>query len=159
MADLSSRAVILADKLVDELYVEAMVLADEARSYLDAATKWPTDDRDPAKQMVLSCESLKVTTRLMQVIAWLLSRRAFARGEIDAAQAVGEQYRLGDAAPTGEHATVGFPSDLRVLIATSESLYQRALRLEEKLVGASATSVDLTTSPARDLMERLNAAF
>ena len=77
----------LTPKLVDSLYVEAMVLADEARSYFDSAAR---DDRlglEPVDRVGFSCESLKVTTRLMHVIAWLLTQRAVTAGELTRAQA------------------------------------------------------------------------
>ena len=72
----------LTPKLVDSLYVEAMVLADEARSYFDSAAR---DDRlglEPVDRVGFSCESLKVTTRLMHIIAWLLTQRAVTAGEL-----------------------------------------------------------------------------
>ena len=68
MADEQARIELTA-KLVDGLYVEAMVLADEARAYFDRAA---SDDRlalDPVDRVGFSCESLKVTTRLMHLIA------------------------------------------------------------------------------------------
>jgi regulator of CtrA degradation len=70
----------LTPKLVDALYTEAMILADEARSYFD---------RDPLSggfapevSVAFSCESLKVTTRLMHSIAWLLNQKALRAGEL-----------------------------------------------------------------------------
>lgn len=159
MANLSSSPREIAEKLIDELYVEAMVLADEARSYLELSGMKDRDDVQPLMRIHLSCESLKITTRLMQVIAWLLTRRALARGEIDAVEAASEKYRLGDAAPTDQSSTLAFPSDMRVLIAASESLYQRALRLEEQLVGGLQDDRGVASSPARDLMHRLESAF
>lgn len=159
MPNMSSSPLEIAEKLIDELYLEAMVLADEARSYLELWGMRDRDDVQPLTRIQLSCESLKVTTRLMQVIAWLLTRRALARGEIDAAEAASEKYRLGDAAPTDHRTTIGFPSDMRVLIAASESLYQRALRLEEQLVGGIQDDRGAASSPARDLMHRLESAF
>ena len=90
----------LTPKLVDGLYVEAMVLADEARSYFDTGGR---DDRlalDPLDRVGFSCESLKVTTRLMHVIAWLLTQRAVAAGELSRAQAGMAERRLGAAADT-----------------------------------------------------------
>ena len=77
----------LTPKLIDGLYVEAMVLADEARSYFDTLGR---DDRlalDPLDRVGFSCESLKVTTRLMHVIAWLLTQRAVAAGELSRGEA------------------------------------------------------------------------
>jgi regulator of CtrA degradation len=61
------RLLLLNGKLVDDLHVEAMVLADEARTYLESDAG--RDLSDPFERMQFSCESLKVTTRLMQVIA------------------------------------------------------------------------------------------
>ena len=71
----------LTPKLVDSLYVEAMVLADEARSYFDSAARDDRMELDPVDRVGFSCESLKVTTRLMHVIAWLLTQRAVTAGE------------------------------------------------------------------------------
>src|SRR4030095_10857080 len=93
----------LTPKLVDSLYVEAMVLADEARSYFDSAAR---DDRlrlEPVDRGGFSCESLKVTTRLMHVIAWLLTQRAVTAGELTRAQAGQTDRRLGPA-PTSDDA-------------------------------------------------------
>ena len=90
----------LTPKLVDSLYVEAMLLADEARSYFDACGR---DDRlslDPVDRVGFSCESLKVTTRLMHIIAWLLTQKAVAAGEVTRAQAGISERRLGDAPAT-----------------------------------------------------------
>ena len=87
----------LTPKLVDALYVEAMVLADEARSYFDTIGR---DDRlslDPIDRVGFSCESLKVTTRLMHVIAWLLTQRAVDAGEMAPREALEPSRRLGPA--------------------------------------------------------------
>src|ERR1700750_3401876 len=90
----------LTPKLIDGLYVEAMVLADEARSYFDTIGR---DDRlslDPIDRVGFSCESRKVPTRLMHVIAWLLTQRAVAAGELSRAQAGEAERRLGEAPQT-----------------------------------------------------------
>lgn len=146
-------------KLIDDLYVEAMVLADEARAYLEKGAVAERETLDPVERVSFSCEALKVTTRLMQVIAWLLSRRAYLRGEIDLAESRSEKYRLGEAAPTDAQATSHFPPDMRVLIAASESLYTRALRLEEQLIDRPSPGAQPGASPARDLMHMLETAF
>lgn len=56
-------------RLVDSLYVEAMVLADEARGYFDQLGRDERDALEALSRVAFSCESLKVTTRLMHVIA------------------------------------------------------------------------------------------
>ena len=155
----ASRLLVIDGKLIDDLYVEAMVLADEARDYLERGAAAERDGLEPMERVQFSCEALKITTRLMQVIAWLLSRRAFLRGEIDAAEARSETYRLGDAAATDHYTTRDLPSDMRVLIAASESLYMRAQRLEEQLIDRPQPGARPGNSPARDLIRLIEEAF
>jgi regulator of CtrA degradation len=52
----------LAPKLIDSLYVEAMVLADEARAYFDQNGRGDRLGLEPILRVGFSCESLKVTT-------------------------------------------------------------------------------------------------
>ena len=58
-----------------------MLLADEARSYFDDIGR---DDRaglEPFARVGFACESLKVTTRIMHIVAWLLTQRAIESGK------------------------------------------------------------------------------
>ncbi|MBE7186568.1 MAG: DUF1465 family protein, partial [Methylobacterium mesophilicum] len=82
-------------RLIDSLYTEAMVLADEARHYFDEDGRREREALDPLVRVGFSCESLKVTTRLMHVIAWLLTRRAVEAGELTAEAALHPSRRLG----------------------------------------------------------------
>ena len=151
MSNAGKRLLVLDCRLVDDLYVEAMVLADEARAYLESDAGSGQDLRDPFDRVQFSCESLKITTRLMQVIAWLLTRRAAARGEIDELESRTEIYRLGDASSSDPRYTRIFPDEMRTIIAASESLYLRAQRLEEQRLDRMAIGQVPVTSPARAL--------
>ena len=73
----------LAPRLVSALYVEAMLLADEARGYFDEFGREERDTLTPLIRVTFSCESLKVTTRLMHIIAWQFTRCKVEAGEID----------------------------------------------------------------------------
>ncbi|MET0137983.1 MAG: DUF1465 family protein [Sphingobium sp.] len=159
MTETDNGLYLIDNKLMDDLYVEAMVLADEARTYLERGAVVERDLLEPVERVHFSCEALKVTTRLMQVIAWLLSRRAYMRGEIDFAESRSDKFRLGDAAPSDMASTRMFPGDMRVLIAASESLYMRTQRLEEQVIGRSPSLARQAHSPARDLIQMLDAAF
>lgn len=145
----------LTRKVIDSLYVEAMVLADEARAYFD---RYSQDDRgllDPVLRVSFSCESLKVTTRLMHVIAWLLTRRAVDNGEMDPLHALSADYRLGEAVATEPSTISKFPDEAQLLIGSSCVLYNRVKRLDTKLTKPAAAA----TSPARALMRQLEQAF
>lgn len=144
----------LTPKLIDGLYVEAMVLADEARSYFDMAAR---DDRlalDPVDRVGFSCESLKVTTRLMHVIAWLLTQRAVAAGELSHNQAGETSRRLGSASDTDAGLFPRLPEAAAELIRSSEDLYGRVARLDAGSFGEARIG-----SPARSLLGRLERAF
>jgi regulator of CtrA degradation len=140
-------------KLVDALHIEAMVLADEARSYFDEAGRAEREALDPLDRVGFSCESLKVTTRLMHVIAWLLTQRAVYAGELQPRDALHPSRRLGEP-PRSDAASVAvLPLRARALIAASADLHRRVAHLE-------AGQVDLRPdSPARGMQERLALAF
>lgn len=144
----------LTPKLVDQLYVEAMVLADEARGYFDVAAAADRVGLDPVTRVGFACESLKVTTRLMHVIAWLLTQRAAAAGEISRAATRADDRRLGDAPATDHLLARKFPPSARLLITQSEELYERVSRLD-RLGGVA----DHFPSPARTLMSRLERSL
>lgn len=144
----------LARRLVDGLYLETMVLADEARSYFDSSGRVARDGLDPLDRVVFSCEALKVTTRLMHVIAWLLTQRALDSGEIAAETVLHPSRRLG-APVISDNATVAkLPDEARSLVASSIDLYRRVERLDDGL-----DMVEPAPSPARSLLSKLERAF
>jgi regulator of CtrA degradation len=142
----------LTSKLVDSLYVEAMVLADEARAYFDKHGRDDRLDLDPVTRVAFSCESLKVTTRLMHIIAWLMTQRAREAGE----PMIGDpaERRLGNAAPSDEMNIDGMPEQARALIEASSELYDRVRRLDLGSAGSAPAP-----SPARSLLSRLQRSI
>ncbi|MBV8688147.1 MAG: DUF1465 family protein [Alphaproteobacteria bacterium] len=155
MAEVDAR-VALTPKLVGALYTEAMVLADEARAYFDRNGREERDSLDPLVRVGFSCESLKVTTRLMHVIAWLLTQRAVEAGEITPRQARTPARRLGEAPPTDEALIERLPDAAVALIQASRDLYARVRRLDE---GSDPAAAEPHASPARSLLSRLERTF
>lgn len=144
----------IAPKLVDGLYVEAMLLADEARSYFDQLGNEDRASLDPIGRVAFSCESLKITTRLMHVVSWLLIRRAVEAGELTRAQMDGRDRRLGPAMGSDPDTLHSLPTRAQELVAASDDLYARVSRLDRELEMAPAIE-----SPARNLLDRLERAF
>lgn len=145
----------LGARMVDSLYVEAMVLADEVRTYFDQTGRREREALPPLQRVTFSCESLKVTTRLMHVIAWLLTRRAVEHGELSAAQARSPARRLGMAADSDPHTLALLPETARTLINASRELYARVDRLDQGIDQPLAP----VPSPALGLLSRLERAF
>jgi regulator of CtrA degradation len=148
--------VALTPKLVASLYTEAMLLADEARSYFERQGRDDRDGLDPIVRVAFSCESLKVTTRLMHVIAWLLTQRAVDAGELSPLQARTPARRLGEAPDTDAALLPTLPGEATTLIEASRDLYARVRRLDEH--GAEAAGPP-QASPARSLLSRLERSF
>ena len=85
----------ITSRLIDALYTEAMLLADEARSYFDDAGRDERATLEPFARVGFACESLKVTTRIMHIVAWLLTQRAIESGEIAGHDSRRPERRLG----------------------------------------------------------------
>jgi regulator of CtrA degradation len=148
-------------RLIDGLYVDAMVLADEARSYFDYRSDEHREALDRIARVEFACESLKVTTRLMHVIAWLLTQRAILNGELEESVRETENYKLGPAAITPPEASMRFGEEMVELISASEDLYDRVARLERQLLarGAGFRPVVMSQGSPHDLLSRLERAF
>ena len=146
-------------RLIDSLYTEAMVLADEARGFFDYRAEENRAGLGKIERVEFSCESLKVTTRLMHVIAWLLTQRAIFSGELSDAVRNDPRYRLGEAAPSLGGNLERFSNDMLALIDASEDLYDRVARLEDQLLGRSRRMHGGILSPARDLLAQLERAL
>ena len=131
-----------------------MVLADEARAYFDDHGRSDREALDPIIRVNFSCESLKVTTRLMHVVAWLLTRRAVEAGEIDVREARSASRRLGNAPPSEPLAVAQLPATARALVDASADLYSRVARLDHDI-----DSEDPVRSPARTLLARLERSL
>ena len=143
----------LTPRVIDSLYVEAMVLADEARAYFDHGGREDSVALPPPVRIGFAVESLKVTTRLMQVIAWLMTQRAVAAGELSRSEALGDERRLGEAPDSDEALLPQLPEAALALIRSSRELYERIRRIDE---GATP---DAAPSPARSLLSRLQRSL
>jgi regulator of CtrA degradation len=147
----------LTAKLVDQLYQESMALAEDARDYFDHVGQWDRKRLGPMDRVLFSCESLKVTTRLMHVISWLLVRKAVMAGEMQASEALAPDRRLGRASATSVEESPRLktlPPESQRLILKSQEIYLRIKRLEETL-----GDEDLDDGPARGLQQKLMASF
>ena len=140
----------ITPRLIEALYTEAMLLADEARAYFDDAARDERLALDPMARVGFACESLKVTTRVMHIVAWLLTQRAVESGELTASDGRRPERRLGRANPTDEAQAEQLPETAQRLIAASSDLYARIQRLDEGQLADEPPA-----SPARALMGRL----
>ena len=140
----------ITSRLIDSLYTEAMLLADEARSYFDDAGRTERTSLHPFARVGFACESLKVTTRIMHIVAWLLTQRAIESGEIPMLAGRRPERRLGHAQDSDPAVVTQLPEAAQRLINSSSDLYARVKRIDE-----GRFEEDAPQSPARALMGRL----
>ena len=140
----------ITPRLVDALYTEAMVLADEARAYFDDIGKDERLTLEPFARVGFACESLKVTTRIMHIVAWLLTQRAIETGELHQTDGRRPERRLGHATTSDPKVVEQMPLAAQRLISASSDLYARLQRLDEGQLDDQPIQ-----SPARALMGRL----
>src|SRR5215218_8302242 len=106
----------ITPRLIDALYTEAMILADEARAYFDEAGRDDRQTLEPFARVGFACESLKVTTRIMHIVAWLLTQRAVESGEIRSADGRRPERHLGHAGESDPLVVAQLPEAAQRLI-------------------------------------------
>jgi len=119
-------------------YDETMDLMVEAKNYLSYVDGKERGRVDAISGLRMSCEAMRVTSRLTQVMAWLMMQRAVQEGEITVVEALSDDNRLsgGDVCldiTFGDDAAL--PKGLRSLLDRSFRLYVRISRIEEQILG------------------------
>jgi regulator of CtrA degradation len=76
------------------LFDEGMALVNSAASYLDGAGRMDAKRLDQTAALAYAVESMRLTTRLIQVASWLLLQRAVNQGELTRVEAAIEQKRI-----------------------------------------------------------------
>ena len=99
-----------ASQTFSQLFRDGMKLVEETAAYLDGPGRQESKRLDRAAALGYATESMRLTTRLMQLASWLLLHRAVNEGEMSLAQANKERTKVKLAA--GEPADEDPPSVL-----------------------------------------------
>jgi len=75
-------------------YDETMDLMVEAKNYMSYLDKRERERVDAVSGLRMSCEAMRVTSRLTQVMAWLMTQRAVQEGEMSTDEALSDRNRL-----------------------------------------------------------------
>jgi regulator of CtrA degradation len=117
----------ISKPIIEALYCEALVLADEVRAAFDLAP--PRCAEEDLVRIALSVEGLRTTTRMMHVLAWLLNHRAYFAGELSEFQLRRHGVLPPDRAADPEQLAKLEP-ETRALIAETEAFHGRVSRLD-----------------------------
>lgn len=119
-------------------YHEALDLTREARDYIAGNLGKDRADESADVRLASSCEEMRLTARMTQIMAWLLLQRAIHEGEVPRSEALKAENRL-----SGQETCladpvipdVDLPPRLHDLMERSRNLYQRIQRLDAMLDG------------------------
>lgn len=144
------------------IFKEGMSLVEATAAYLDGEGREDAKALEPPASLAYATESMRLTTRLMQIASWLLIRRAVNEGELTPEQAREEKtkVKLKPEQPSIEPVE-GFdalPVRLRALIEESMNLNRRILRLDALLHAEHATTTT-GENPLGGQLARLHAEF
>ena len=142
------------------LFREGMDLVEATAAYLDGDGRTEAKTLERAVSLTYATESMRLTTRLMQLASWLLLHRAVKEGEMTLVQANREKtkVKLTAADPGPEDMVAKLPQQLQDLIARSMSLQARVRRLDITM-HAPATELGPIGNPLVPQLNRLREAF
>ena len=142
-----------------DLFRDGMALVEETAAYLDGPGRQESKRLERSGALAYATESMRLTTRLMQLASWLLLHRAVKEGEMSLAQANKEKakVKLATAEQNDEHNIKLVPERLRLLIQRSKTL-QIAVRRLDATIHAPPARVD-RSNPVERQLGLLKAAF
>jgi regulator of CtrA degradation len=148
-------------ELFQRTFQEGMDLVEETAAYLDGAGRQSSKLLSRNAALAYASESMRLTTRLMQVASWLLVQRAVREGDMAPDVACENRYRLSAEdvcrANGADGGVEDMPSQLLALLDRSERLYERVRHLDRRMYVESAA--DAEAHPVLAQHDRLKNAF
>ena len=163
-----SNTVNLAEKFAHsdkfkKLFQDGMSLVEESAAYLDGPGRDNAKGLPRASAMLYGSESMRLTTRLMQLASWLLLQRAVNEGEMSRNQIVEEKkkIRLDETNDSSENqAWHDLPVDFIELVTRSLGLQNRVMTLDAELYGHRSTKEEIHhANPVSQQIDLLSTAF
>ena len=149
-----------ASALFESLFREGMGLVEDTAAYLDGPGRRDSQQLDRNSALIYARESMRLTTRLMQMASWLLLQRAVGEGEISAEDSLNNKNRVVFEISTAMEPACreSLPHGLVELIDQGMKIYDRVRRLDAMLTQNRHDDTDQPNSPSRQL-DMLKSAF
>jgi regulator of CtrA degradation len=153
---------IVASGGFDLLYREGMTLIEEVASYLDGHGRADSRILPRDASFLYATESMRLTTRLMQLASWLLLQRAVNEGEITPENARSEKEKVKFSATPSERGGPGYehlPEVLREFIVKGDRLFDKVMQFDTLERGTMTVGDPGNANGVVDQLARLKAAF
>jgi regulator of CtrA degradation len=143
-----------------ELFRNGMALVEETATYLDGPGRQESKKLERSAALAYATESMRLTTRLMQLASWLLLHRAVKEGEMSLAQANKEKTKVKLSSPDTHDAknVALLPEALRKLIDRSISLQNQVRRIDATMHNREPEAT-LVPNPVEHQLGLIKAAF
>ena len=151
-----------ASEQFEKVFKEGMGLVEETANYLDGPGRQDARQLDRHGAVAYATESMRLTTRLMQLASWLLLQRAIGAGEMSPEEARKEKHRISLADIGRGNSLAGadqLPAGLNDIIERSLSLHQRVMKLDVMLNMQAKSEASQAPSPVNDQIDRIAAVF
>ena len=152
-----------ASEQFDRVFSEGMALVERSASYLDGEGRRESKGLPGQVTVLYATESMRLTTRLLELASWLLIRRALKEGEITREEAETKRARVKLQTLGRPAHTKGFldlPQGLRDLIDASFQLHDRIVQLDRAMVTqADEIDEDARINPVATQINALEQAF
>ena len=150
-----------SSQIFSDLFRDGMALVEETAAYLDGPGRQESKKLDRSAALAYATESMRLTTRLMQLASWLLLHRAVKEGEMSLAQAHKEKakVKLSAGDQSDEQNIKLLPERLRGLIERSRTLQTAVRRLDATIHASPMRSRPETGNPVEHQLGLLRAAF
>jgi regulator of CtrA degradation len=141
-----------------DLFRDGMKLVEETAAYLDGPGRQESKKLERNAALAYATESMRLTTRLMQLASWLLLHRAVKEGEMSLAQANKEKtkVKLAVSEHNDEQNIKLLPARLCQLIQRSKTLQSAVRRLDATI--HAPPRID-RSNPVEHQLGLLKAAF
>ncbi|MDI7860555.1 DUF1465 family protein [Rhizobiaceae bacterium n13] len=126
------------------LYSEGMALVEETASYLDGNGRAASKVLPRMASVLYAAESMRLTTRLMQMASWLLLQRAVNNGEMTREQVLAEKSKVRLDSFNVDRNAPGWndlPESFRDLIERSLRLQNRVALLDREIYRAPEAAI------------------
>lgn len=144
-------------ELFERTFQEGMELVEEAASWLDGDGRRESKLLSRSAALAYASESMKLTTRLMQVASWLLVQRAVREGDMTAESACETCYRMAERRQESDPTHSDLPIGLIELLVRAERLHDRVLHLDRRMYLADTPEPE--NNPVLSQLGMLEAAF
>lgn len=147
------------------LYADGMRLVEEAAAYLDGQGRVEAKKLSRLAATLYAAESMRLTTRLMQIASWLLLQRAANNGEMSRAQVAEEKSKVQLDTPSASRQTTQWselPDAFIDLVDRSMKMQALVRRFDEEIypkIANAAAPIEPQSNGVSAQMDLLKAAF